>query len=98
MNKHRQNDMGTLAEDASALIAATSDVAGEKVADARKRLSAALDHTKEIAGRMRDRAVAGAKAADDAVHEHPYQAIAIGVGVGALIGFLAARQCSRNGD
>jgi len=90
--------MGTLAEDASALIAATSDVAGEKVADARKRLSAALDHTKEIAGRMRDRAVAGAKAADDAVHEHPYQAIAIGVGVGALIGFLAARQCSRNGD
>ena len=90
--------MGTLAEDASALIAATSDVAGEKVADARKRLSAALDHTKEIAGRMRDRAVAGAKAADDAVHEHPYQAIAIGVGIGALIGFLAARRCSRNGD
>ncbi len=98
MNKHRQNDMGTLAEDASALIAATSDVAGDKVADARKRLAAALDHTKEIAGRMRDRAVAGAKAADDAVHEYPYQAIAIGVGVGALIGFLAARRCSRNGD
>jgi ElaB/YqjD/DUF883 family membrane-anchored ribosome-binding protein len=26
------------------------------------------------------------------VHEHPYQAIAIGVGVGALIGYLLARR------
>jgi ElaB/YqjD/DUF883 family membrane-anchored ribosome-binding protein len=32
------------------------------------------------------------------VHEHPYKAIAIGVGVGTLIGFLVARRCSSNGD
>ncbi len=66
----------------SALMAATADVAGEKVGAARKRLAAALDSAKEIAGNVRDKAVAGAKATDEAVHEHPYQAIAIGVGVG----------------
>ena len=102
MNKETQavaNDLGTLAQDAHALMTATADVAGEKVGEARKRLAAALERTKEIAANVREKAVAGAKVADQAVHEHPYQAIAIGVGVGALIGFLVARRCSsRNCD
>jgi ElaB/YqjD/DUF883 family membrane-anchored ribosome-binding protein len=101
MNKHTSaptNDIGTLAEDARALMAATADVAGEKVSEARKRLSAALDSARDVAGRVRDRAVEGAKAADEAVHEHPYQAIAIGVGVGAIVGYLVARRCSRSND
>jgi len=89
---------GPRAEDARALMAATADVAGEKVGEARKRLAAALERAREIAGNVRDKAVAGAKAADEAVHEHPYQAIAIGVGVGAIIGYLIARRCSRNRD
>jgi ElaB/YqjD/DUF883 family membrane-anchored ribosome-binding protein len=65
---------------------------------ARKRLAAALESGKAMAGRVRDQAVAGAKAADEAVHEHPYQAIAIGVGVGALLGYLLARRCSHKCD
>ena len=92
------NDMGQLAEDARALMAATADVAGEKVGEARKRLAAALERGKEIYGRVREKAVEGAKAADVAVHEHPYQAIGIALGVGAVIGFLVARRCSRHGD
>lgn len=59
-------DLGRLAEDARALIAATADIAGAKVTDA-------------------------------AIHRHPYQAIAIGVGVGALMGYLLARKSDRNG-
>src|ERR1700691_1427960 len=101
MHKQTQatsSDMGTLAEDARALMAATADVAGEKVGEARKRLAAALERGKEIYGRVREKTVEGAKAADETVREHPYQAIAIGVGVGALIGYLAARRCSRNSD
>jgi ElaB/YqjD/DUF883 family membrane-anchored ribosome-binding protein len=98
-NKHTTtNDMGTLAEDARALMAATADVAGEKVGEARERLATALERAKEVAGRIRDRAVAGARVADEAVHEHPYQAIAICAGVGALVGFLVACRCSRNSD
>ena len=101
MSKETQaisNDMGQLAEDAQALMAATADVAGEKVAEARKRLAAALERGKEICARTREKVVQGAKAADEAVHEHPYQAIAIGVGVGAIIGYLLARKCCRNRD
>ena len=101
MNKQTQaisNDMGQLAEDARALMAATADVAGEKVGEARKRLAAALDRGQEIYGCVRDKAVEGAKAADEAVHEHPYQAIGIALGVGAILGYLLARRCSRNCD
>src|SRR5471032_1137627 len=101
MNKHTHtasHDIGSLAEDARALMAATADVAGEKVGDARKRLAAALERAKDIAGNVRDKAVAGAKATDEAVHEHPYQAIAIGVGVGAILGYLIARRCSGKRD
>jgi len=101
MGKHKQadkNDMGTLAEDARALMAATADVAGDKVAEARKRLAAALESGKELIGRVREKAVERAKAADQVVRENPYQTMAIAFGVGALIGYLVARRCSRNCD
>lgn len=101
MNKETQaisNDLGQLADDARALMAATADVAGEKVSEARQRLAAALERGKEVYGRVREKAVAGAKVADQAVHEHPYQAIGIAFGVGALIGYLVTRRCSCNRD
>jgi ElaB/YqjD/DUF883 family membrane-anchored ribosome-binding protein len=101
MNKQIEalnNDLGTLAEDARALMAATADVAGEKVGEARKRLAVALERGKEMAGRVRDKAVESARAADEVVHEHPYQAIAIGVGVGALLGYLIVRGCACRRD
>jgi ElaB/YqjD/DUF883 family membrane-anchored ribosome-binding protein len=99
MNKEIQaisNDVGTLAEDARALMSATADVAGEKVAEARKRLAAALESGKELYGRARDKAIEGAKAADEVVREHPYQAIGIALALGAVFGFLMARRGSRN--
>jgi ElaB/YqjD/DUF883 family membrane-anchored ribosome-binding protein len=98
-NKHATNhDAGTLAENARALMAATADVAGEKVGEARERLTAALDSAKEMAGNIRDKTVAGAKATDKAVRAHPYKAIAIGVGAGLLVGFLLGRRNSGNED
>jgi ElaB/YqjD/DUF883 family membrane-anchored ribosome-binding protein len=92
------NDTGTLAEEARGLMAATAEVAGEKVAGARKRLAAALERGKEIYGTVREKAVKGAKATDEAVRQHPYQAIGIALGAGALIGYLAASRRARNGD
>jgi ElaB/YqjD/DUF883 family membrane-anchored ribosome-binding protein len=101
MQKQKQalsNDLGTLAEDARALMVATADVAGETVADARRRLAAALENGKEFYGKVREKAANGVKAADETVHEHPYQAMGIALGLGALIGYLAARHCARNRD
>ena len=99
MNKQTQairNDLGTLAEDARALMAATADVAGEKVAEARKRLAAALESGKEIYGQVRNKAAEGAKVADQAMRDNPYQAIVIALGIGGVIGYVVANRCSRN--
>ena len=101
MDKQTQaisNDMSQLADDARALMAATADVAGEKVSEARKRLAAALERGKEIYGRVKEKAIEGAKVTDQVVHEHPYQAIGIAFGVGALLGCLVARRCARRCD
>ena len=101
MNKETQaisNDISQLAEDARALMAATADVGGEKVAEARRRLATALERGKEIYGRVREKTVENVKTADEAVREHPYQAIGIALGVGAVLGLLIACRCSRSTD
>ena len=91
-------NLNRLAEDAQAFMTATADVAGEKIENARKRLAVALDGSKELYDKARAKAIEGAKAADDAIVDHPYQALAIGVGIGAIVGFLLARRgaCSRS--
>jgi ElaB/YqjD/DUF883 family membrane-anchored ribosome-binding protein len=97
MNKQTQaigHDMERLAHDASALLAATADVAGEKVGEARKRLASVLDRGKDFYGLVREKAVEGSKAADMAVHENLYITVAVGIGVGALLGYLFARRCT----
>jgi ElaB/YqjD/DUF883 family membrane-anchored ribosome-binding protein len=95
-NKAVSEALSALAEDARVLLAATSDVAGEKVSEARRRLAVALENGKDIYGRVREKAVVGAKAADEAVRENPYQAIGIAFGIGAIAGFLIARECFRD--
>jgi ElaB/YqjD/DUF883 family membrane-anchored ribosome-binding protein len=85
------DEMNQLAEDARALMDATADVAGEKVSEARKRLAAMLESGKVIAGKVREQAVAGAKAADATIREKPYQAIAVAAALGLIIGYLVGR-------
>ncbi len=88
-----ETDIEQLAEDARALMTATADVAGEQVEAARRRLAAALDQGKDAYGRVRAKAVEGARAADHAVHEYPYQAIGLAAGLGMVLGYMAARGC-----
>lgn len=90
------NETDTLGEDAQALLTATAEVAGQKVAEARKRLAAALERGKEICSQVREQAVESAKVADKKIRKNPYQAIGIAVGVGAILGYLVSRRCSRN--
>lgn len=85
-------DLESLAEDAKALLAATADVAEEKVVEARERLAEALDRGKATWVRVQDRAVEGAKATDHVIRTHPYQALGVAFGVGAVLGLLLARR------
>jgi ElaB/YqjD/DUF883 family membrane-anchored ribosome-binding protein len=88
-----KSDMDELIEHVHALLAATADAAGDKVIEARKRVAAALEDGRGVIGRVRERAAEGARSANEAMHDHPYKAVAIGVGVGLLSGLLLARRC-----
>jgi ElaB/YqjD/DUF883 family membrane-anchored ribosome-binding protein len=81
-----------LLEDAQELLTATAHVAEEKVVEARRRLSAAIEKGKEAWQSVQDTAVSGAKATDRAIREHPYHSIGIAFGVGMLLGFLVRRR------
>lgn len=83
---------------AQALLEATSEVAGEHIGEARKRLKAALESSKRFIGTVKEKAVEGAKATDAAVHSHPYQAMGVALAIGAVLGYLLGtrRGCSRD--
>ena len=83
--EQQEHDVSTLAEDAQELLAATADMAGEKVVVARKRLSDSLRN-------VRDTIIENARSADKAVRDNPYKAIGVAVGVGVLVGALMARR------
>jgi len=87
-----RHDARTLAEDARALLDATAEVTDEKVAAARERLNEALASGGQAVTRLQKKASQGAQAADQAIRSHPYQAIAIVFGVGALLGYLITRR------
>jgi ElaB/YqjD/DUF883 family membrane-anchored ribosome-binding protein len=92
-NKHViRNGIGNLVDDARALMDATAGVAGDRVGEARERLAEALESVKEMAGNVRDKAVEGVNATDEAVREHPYQALGIAAVAGGIIGFLIGRR------
>lgn len=88
------DNMGTLVEDARALLTATANVAGDQIDEARQRVAAALGNGRAAVNRVREKAVEGAEAAGDVVRHHPFQAMAIGFGLGAIVGILIARRRS----
>ncbi len=85
-------DLRTVARDAEDLVKVTAGEVGEKAREARSRLMTALDSAKESAKVWQDKAVAGAKATDEAIRSHPYPALGIAFAAGLLIGVLAARR------
>ncbi len=89
------HDVQDLADDAKALLAATAEVAEDKVVEARKRLASAIEKCKDTIGSVQEKAIEGAKATDEMIRDHPYHAIGIAFGLGAAIGFLVSR---RNGN
>ena len=90
---HTQNaEAEHLLEDAQALLTATAHVAEEKVAEARKRLMAAIEKGREAWVDVQEKAVAGAKATDRVIRDNPYRSLGIAVGVGALLGYLISRR------
>src|ERR1700760_410844 len=81
-------DLRQVVEDGEEVLKAGVGELGEKGIAARAKLSAALAAAKETAGKIQAKTVAGAKATDKVIREHPYQSIGIAFGLGLLIGVL----------
>lgn len=88
----QDHDMESIADDAKALVAATADVAEQKVIEARERLSAALDRGRVAWSQVQDRAKEGVQATDRAIRDNPYRALGVAFGLGALAAFLIRRR------
>ena len=88
-------DLNQLAEDAGALMHATAELAGDEVAEARKRVAAGLDRARGLYEELQEQAVAGARVVDATVHRHPYPGIAVGFGLGVLVGVFLTSRCGR---
>ena len=91
-NEQLASDLKTVVHDAEELMKATAGQAGEKVSEARNRLTAALESAKETCQRLEEKAAAAAKATDHVIREHPYESLGIAFTVGLLIGVLVSRK------
>jgi ElaB/YqjD/DUF883 family membrane-anchored ribosome-binding protein len=89
-------DVRAVVEDAEQLLRVGAQGTGEAVAEARGRLEESLAAARTAIVRLErtavDRASAAGRATDAYVHEKPWQAIAAGAAVGALLGVLLARR------
>src|SRR5262245_41938980 len=86
------SDFNVVVHDAEALLKASAGELGEKAREARNRLSASLENCKTSLHVVEEKAIAGAKAADQVIRDHPYQSIGLSFGVGLLIGVLVSRK------
>jgi ElaB/YqjD/DUF883 family membrane-anchored ribosome-binding protein len=89
-------DLKVLVSDTEELLKATAGQAGEKIAVARERIQGSLAVYKEklldAEQAMMERTKEAARATDEYVHEHPWQAVGAAAGVGFLLGMLIARR------
>ena len=90
-NEQLTGDLKAVVRDAEDLMKATASQTGEKVSEVRSRLAAAVESAKATCQRLEQKAVAAAKATDQAIRQHPYESIGIAFGLGLLIGVLVAR-------
>jgi len=85
------NDFKTVFHDAERLVKASADDLGVKAKEARDRLSATLEAAQGNVRRVEDQARRGARVADQAIREHPYQSAGFALGLGILVGVLLSR-------
>jgi len=83
------DDLGATTRRREGLAEAAQKGNGE---DLRVKAQAALEKAKVLWERLQEKTVTTSKAADRTIRTHPYQAIGIALGVGALIGLVAMRK------
>jgi ElaB/YqjD/DUF883 family membrane-anchored ribosome-binding protein len=90
------DDLAAVLAEAEEMLKRASVETGDKARDLRSQVETQLLRAKlklqEIEGEAIDHAKAAARATDDYVHDHPWQAIGIAGAAGLLIGLLMNRR------
>ena len=90
------SDMKVVIADAEEILRATANQAGEKVGELRERIGERLRDAKvrlqDAEAAIADRTKAAARATDDFVHEHPWQAVGVAAAIGLALGVLIGRR------
>jgi ElaB/YqjD/DUF883 family membrane-anchored ribosome-binding protein len=91
-----QNDLRAVIADAEGLLGSTAGQVGEWATEALHRIQARLQQVKANLAHLKHGAVTQAKAAgraaDECVHDNPWQAIGAAAGIGLLVGVLIGRR------
>ena len=89
-------DFKVVVADAEALLKATANQGGEKLAQVRAKAEESLRVVKARMAEAQEALIVktkeAAKATDVYVHENPWQAIGVAAGLGLLIGWLMGRR------
>ncbi len=89
-------DMRTVVSDAEELLKMTADEVGESAVALRERLKERMVQAKDnlltLQAAATEKAKAAGRATDEYVHEHPWKAVAIGTGIGVIVGMLIGRR------
>lgn len=80
-----------MAEAESLLVGPVAERAGEKFADLRSRFADLQMKAADAYSGARQKVVAGAKVTDETIRSHPYESLAVALGVGVLLGALIRR-------
>jgi ElaB/YqjD/DUF883 family membrane-anchored ribosome-binding protein len=83
-----------MSEAEALLVGPIADRSGEKMNDLRSRFSALQERAGDLYGSARRKVIAGARAADTTIRSHPYESLAVALGVGVLLGALIRRSTS----
>lgn len=90
------SDIKLIVSDAEALLKATANQGGEKLAEVRTKAEESIKVVKaRISSAQTELLVqtkAAAKATDVYVHENPWQAAGVAAGIGVMIGLLISRR------
>jgi len=90
------DDFRAVVRDAEQLLRHAAKEAGDGYTEARERLEASLQTAREelatLEHAVADSARRAGRATDGYVHRHPWESVAVGAGVGLLLGLLIGRR------
>jgi ElaB/YqjD/DUF883 family membrane-anchored ribosome-binding protein len=90
------DEFATAMSEAQDMLQRAASETGDKARDLRSQVETKLLHAKlrlqELEGEAMDRAKNAARATDDYVHDHPWQAIGVAAIIGFVVGLLMNRR------